>query len=138
MALPPSLIFLDNFETPWDSDSSRLGVEDILSKIGASPKISLIVTTRIKELPSNLSWTYEAEISPLSLEAARQTYLAINSSLRDTNSESLKVLNKLLKEIDYVPLAIHLLATVGRGFLPSYLLGQWREECTELLELRKD
>ena len=113
-------------------------MEDILSKIGASPKISLIMTTHIKELPSNLSWIYEAEISPLSLEAARQTYLTINSSLRDTNSESLKVLNELLKEIDYVPLAIRLLATVGRGFSPSYLLGQWREECTKLLELRKD
>ena len=78
--LPPSLFLLDNFETPWDPESSRSGVEDILSKIGASSKISLMVTTRIKELPSNLSWTYEAEITPLSLEAARQTYLAIDSS----------------------------------------------------------
>ena len=138
MALPLSLVFLDNFETPWDSDSSRSGVEDILSKIGASPTISLIVTTRIKELPSNLSWTYEAEIAPLSLEAARQTYLAIDSSRGDVNSDSLKTLDELLKELDYVPLAIRLLATVGRGLSPSYLLGQWREERTELLELRKD
>ena len=80
MTLPSSLLFLDYFETPWDQESSRPGVEDILSKIGASPKISLIVMTRIKELPSNLSWTYEAEIVPLSPEAARQTYLAIDSS----------------------------------------------------------
>ena len=55
MTLSPSLFFLDNFETPWDSDSSRSGVEDLLSKIVASPKISLMVATRIKELPSNLS-----------------------------------------------------------------------------------
>ena len=80
MTLPPSLFLLDNFETPWDPESSRSGVEDILSKIGASSKISLMVTTRIRELPSNLSWTYEAEIVPLSPEAARQTYLAIDSS----------------------------------------------------------
>ena len=52
-------------------------MEDILSKIGASPKISLMVTTRIKELLSNLLWIYEAEISPLSLEAARQTHFAV-------------------------------------------------------------
>ena len=138
MALPLSLVFFDNFETPWDSESSRSGVEDILSKIGASPKISLIVTTRIKELPSNLSWTYEAEILPLSPEAARQTYLAIDSSRGDMNSDNLKTLDELLKELDYVPLAIRLLATVGRGLSPSYLLEQWREERTELLELRKD
>ena len=87
---------------------------------------------------SNFSWTYEAEIAPLSPEAARQTYLAIDSSRGDMNSDSLKTLDELLKELDYVPLAIRLLATVGRGLSPSYLLGQWREECTELLELRKD
>ena len=138
MTLPPSLIFLDNFETPWDSDSSRSGVGDTLSKIGASPKISLIVTTRIKELPSNLSWTYETEIAPLSPEAARQTYLAIDNSRGDMNSDSSKTLDKLLKDIDYVPLAIRLLATVGKGLSPSYLLRQWREGRTELLELRKD
>ena len=140
MALPPSLIFLDNFETPWDSESSRSGVEDILSKIGASPKISLIVTTRIKELPSNLSWTYKEEIAPLSLEAARQAYLAIDSSRGDMNDDCLKILDELLKELDYVPLAIRLLATVGSGLSLTYLLGQWREERTELLdsESRKD
>ena len=36
MTLPSSLLFLDNFETPWDQESSRSGVEEILSKIGAS------------------------------------------------------------------------------------------------------
>ena len=87
---------------------------------------------------SYFSWTYEAEIAPLSPEAARQTYLAIDSSQGDMNSDSLKTLDELLKELDYVPLAIRLLTTVGRGLSPLYLLGQWREECTELLELRKD
>ena len=134
MTLPPSLLFLDNFETPWDSESSRSGVEDILSKIGASPKISLIATTRIKGLPSNLSWTYKEEIEPLSPEAARQTYLAIDSSRGDMNDDSLKILDELLKELDYVPLAIRLLATVGSGLSLTYLLGQWREERTELLD----
>ena len=138
MTLPSSLLFLDNFETPWDQESSRPGVEDILSKIEASPNISLIVMTRIKELPSNLSWTYEAEIVPPSPEAARQTYLAIDSSRGDMNSDSLKTLDELLKELDYVPLAIRLLVTVGRGLSPSYLLGKWREGRTELMELRKD
>ena len=97
-----------------------------------------MVTTRIKELPSNLSWTFEAEIVPLSLEAARQTYLTIDSSRGEMNSDSLKILDELLKELDYVPLAIRLLATVGKGFSLSYLLEQWREEHTELLDLRKD
>ena len=136
MTLPSSLVFLDNFETPWDSESSRSGVEDVLSKIGASPKISLMVTTRIRGLPSNLSWTYKEEISPLSPlspEAARRTYLAIDSS-RNMNDDSLETIDELLKELDYVPLAIRLLATVGSGLSLTYLLRQWREERTELLD----
>ena len=134
MALPPSLIFLDNFETPWDAESSKSGVEEILSKIGASPKISLMVTSRIKRLPSNLSWTDKEEIAPLSPEAARQTYLAIDSSRGEMNDDNLKILDELLKELDYVPLAIRLLATVGIGLSLTYILGQWREERTELLD----
>ena len=133
MTLPSSLVFLDNFETPWDSESGRSGVEDILSKIGASPKISLMVTTRIRGLPSNLSWTCKEEIAPLSPEAARQTYLAIDSS-RNMNDDSLETIDELLKELDYVPLAIRLLATVGSGLSLTYLLRQWREERTELLD----
>ena len=133
MTLPSSLVFLDNFETPWDSESSRSGVEDVLSKIGASPKISLMVTTRIRGLPSNLSWTYKEEISPLSPEAARQTYLAIDSP-RNMNDDCLEAIDELLKELDYVPLAIRLLATVGSGLSLTYLLRQWREERTELLD----
>ena len=133
MTLPPSLVFLDNFETTWDSESNRPGVEDILSKIGASPKISLMMTTRIRGLPSNLSWTCKEEIAPLLPEAARQTYLAIDSS-RDMNDDSLKTIDELLKELDYVPLAIRLLATVGSGLSLTYLLRQWREERTELLD----
>ena len=113
-------------------------MEDFLSKIVAPPKISLMVATRIKELPSNLSWTYEAEIVPLSPGAARQTYLAIDSSRGDMSNDSLKILDELLKELDYVPLAIRLLATVGKGFSLLYLLRQWREERTELLNSRKD
>ena len=62
-----------------------------------------MVATRIKELPSNLSWTCEAEIVPLSPGAARQTYLAIDSSRGDISNDSLKTLDELLKELDYVP-----------------------------------
>ena len=71
MTLPPTLVFLDNFETPWDSESSRPGMEDLLLKIGSSSRASLMVTTCIKELPSNFSWTYKVEISLLLPEAAR-------------------------------------------------------------------
>ena len=54
------------------------------------------------------------------------------------NSDNLKTLDKLLKELDYFPLAIRLFATVSKGLSLSCLLKQWREERSELLALRKD
>ena len=54
------------------------------------------------------------------------------------NSDNLKTLDKLLKELDYFPLAIRLFATVSKGLSLSYLLKQWREERNELLASRKD
>ena len=54
------------------------------------------------------------------------------------NSDNLKTLDKLLKELDYFPLAIHLFAIVSKGLSLSYLLKQWREERNELLASRKD
>ena len=51
------------------------------------------------------------------------------------NSDNLKTLDKLLKELDYFPLTIR---TVSKGLSLSYLLKQWREERNKLLALRKD
>lgn len=43
----------------------------------------------------------------------------------------------LLKEMDYVPLAIQLLAQVSIGFSPLYVLKRWREEATAMLYIHE-
>lgn len=134
--LPPTLIFLDNFETPWNSESSRSEVEDILTRLGAAMTVSLIITTRISMLPTVISWTHHERISPLSPIAAEQTFFAINSSADDLDESEHRALDILLKELDYIPLAIRLLAAVGQGYSPSYLLQQWAAERTSLLHIR--
>lgn len=97
-----------------------------------------MVTTRIRELLSSILWTHEEDIAPLSLDAARQAYFAINTSRKHLDEASMEILDELLKEVDCVPLEIRLLATVGKGYSPAYLLGKWKEERTEMLNLRKD
>lgn len=40
----PTLLVLDNFETPWESTSSRTGVEEFLSLLADIPHLALLVS----------------------------------------------------------------------------------------------
>jgi GTPase SAR1 family protein len=40
---PPSLLVLDNFETPWEPSSSRSEVEELLSLLADIPQLALVV-----------------------------------------------------------------------------------------------
>jgi Cdc6-like AAA superfamily ATPase len=44
MHAPPSLLVLDNLETPWESDSSRKDVEEFLSLLTEIPQLGLMVS----------------------------------------------------------------------------------------------
>jgi DNA replication protein DnaC len=43
---PPSLLILDNLETPWESSTSRSEVEELLSLLTDAPNLGLLVSTR--------------------------------------------------------------------------------------------
>jgi AAA+ ATPase superfamily predicted ATPase len=40
---PPSLLLLDNFETPWEPSASRSEVEDFLSLLSEVPHLAILV-----------------------------------------------------------------------------------------------
>ncbi|KAF8199754.1 hypothetical protein K438DRAFT_1966123 [Mycena galopus ATCC 62051] len=48
---PPSLLVLDNFETPWESTTSRGEVEDFLALITDIPHLAILITMRGAERP---------------------------------------------------------------------------------------
>ncbi|KAJ7141769.1 hypothetical protein C8R43DRAFT_587699, partial [Mycena crocata] len=54
---PPSLLILDNLETPWDPLESRGAVEEFLSLLTDIPHLALIVTMRGAERPAKVGWT---------------------------------------------------------------------------------
>jgi tetratricopeptide (TPR) repeat protein len=132
----PRIILLDNFETVWDRMETKRMSEDILSSLGSIPNITILLTMRGSLPPSGVQWTElpQPEIGPLSLNAARDTFKGNNPYYNDD------WLDDLLHALDYWPLAITLVAKVGRQSkaYPSELLSKWEEEKTALLYISPD
>jgi tetratricopeptide (TPR) repeat protein/predicted ATPase len=127
----PLMLVLDNFETPWDESDNQTEVESVISRVSAVPHVTLIITMRGIVRPSDVAWTQPplAPLSPLSLGAARQTFLRVNLDKADSQPE----LDELLQELECVPLAVKLIAQLAQYQSCSSLLEQWRVKYTTLL-----
>jgi hypothetical protein len=55
---PPALLVLDNFETPWEPNSSRSEVEEILSLLTDIPQLALMVGMKLDEKSENLLYNF--------------------------------------------------------------------------------
>jgi tetratricopeptide (TPR) repeat protein len=131
----PMVLVLDNFETPWDIPGLQPEVQDILCRIATVKNVSLIVTMRGNTSPYGIKWSWTDKLSmlvQLEPEAARLAYLAVDPDAGDGRSDN--DLRSLLHEMDYVPLAIMLMANIGKGEDVKYLLKRYREERTSLLQ----
>jgi tetratricopeptide (TPR) repeat protein len=137
LAAPFTLLLLDNFETVWDTISGRDGVLDLLQKIVSVKPISLIITMRGIVPPLGIVWTRFDTLPPLSHGACRAVFLAINPLWNDGDHSDRHNLDMLLSEMDYVPLAVRLLAQVSIGVSPSYMLERWRQEKTAILRIHE-
>ncbi|KAJ7451929.1 hypothetical protein FB451DRAFT_1524487 [Mycena latifolia] len=115
----PSLLILDNLETPWEPLESR-------SKI----------TMRGAERPAKVQWTrpFLAPLKPLSDVAARDTFFAIAEDGHDS-----KDVNQVLSLTDNMPLAVDLIAhAVDLEGSCSAVLARWKSEKTSLLSAGND
>jgi tetratricopeptide (TPR) repeat protein len=133
LSAPLTLLLLDNFETVWDINSRRGGVVDLLQKVVNATSVSLIITMRGTVPPSEVAWTCFGCLPQLPPPDAKKMFLAINPSLSDGGHGDEECLDKLLAEMDYVPLAVRLLAQVSIGFSPPYMLKWWSKEKTAML-----
>jgi len=130
---PCILLLLDNFETVWNSESNRTDIRELLSKIVSLPKVSLIITARGDTPPSGVKWTRVDCLPPLSPESAKELFLHYGETGEYEDDHTLMT---LLKELDYIPLAIHLIAQACFGFSLRYMLTLWRDKRTALLRTR--
>ncbi|KAJ7260087.1 P-loop containing nucleoside triphosphate hydrolase protein, partial [Mycena rebaudengoi] len=127
---PPSLLVLDNLETPWESLSSRSEVEEFLSLLTDVPHLGLMITLRGAERPSKVKWTrpFLAPLEPLSNVAARQTFIEV----ADDGHEDASI-KELLELTGNLPLAVSLIASVAGSEGCARALSRWKLESTQML-----
>ncbi|KAJ7472523.1 P-loop containing nucleoside triphosphate hydrolase protein [Mycena latifolia] len=132
----PSLLILDNLETPWEPLKSRGEVEELLAKLTDVPHLALVITMRGAERPAKVRWTrpFLSPLKPLSDLAARDTFFDIAEDVHDS-----KDVNEVLSLTDNMPLAVDLIAhAVDLEGSCSAVLARWTSEKTSLLSAGND
>ncbi|KAJ7261533.1 P-loop containing nucleoside triphosphate hydrolase protein, partial [Mycena rebaudengoi] len=127
---PPSLLVLDNLETPWEALSACSEVEEFLSLLTDAPHLGLIITLRGAERPSKVKWTrpFLAPLEPLSNVAAQQTFIEVADEGHDD-----AIIKELLELTGNLPLAVSLIASVAGSEGCAKALSRWKLESTRML-----
>ncbi|THU98323.1 TPR-like protein, partial [Dendrothele bispora CBS 962.96] len=131
----PTILCLDNFETIWTAGAivSPSPIEQFLSQISTTPMLSIMLTLRGSQIPLNVPWSNNKCIL-----AVRQLDTASSQTLFKNISGVTSIdtyIDKLLKEVDGVPLAIKLLASIVQAGLETTetLWQAWEKERTKMV-----
>ncbi|KAJ7766658.1 hypothetical protein B0H16DRAFT_369587 [Mycena metata] len=131
-----SVIVLDNFESPWESNVvARKEVEGFLVSLCSLSTLSVVITMRGSQRPAGVQWSrpFLPQLGPLDVLAARQAFLALSDCLEDD-----PWIDPLLTVIDRVPLAIALMANLAETDSTETLLARWHDEQSALLHRTPD
>ncbi|KAI0291398.1 P-loop containing nucleoside triphosphate hydrolase protein [Multifurca ochricompacta] len=124
------IICFDNFETPWDqAGDTRHSVEGILSGVTELGRVTVLITMRGTERPSETQWTKPplAPLQTLNYHAAKEIWMHI-ADIYDDHAE------ELIKAVDYVPLAVNLLAHLSQVTPPALLWKDWNSRQTRVVQ----
>ncbi|KAJ7030855.1 hypothetical protein C8F04DRAFT_1365443 [Mycena alexandri] len=127
---PPSLLILDNLETPWEPLESRKEIEEFLSLLTDISSVALMVTMRGAERPAKVQWTrpFLLPLGPLPQEAARKMFIDVAD-----DRHSMEEVDQVLHLTDNMPLSISLLAHLVDMEDCSTILSRWEREKTSLI-----
>jgi tetratricopeptide (TPR) repeat protein len=105
----PTVLAIDNAETPWEGDTLR--VEEIFAQLAAVPGLALVASLRGASRPVGVRWRQPIQPPSLPLPEARKVFLAIAGNQFTDDPD----LDRLLRALDGVPLAITLMANAAEG-----------------------
>ncbi|KAH9986679.1 P-loop containing nucleoside triphosphate hydrolase protein [Russula compacta] len=124
------IICFDNFESPWDQDGdTRCSVEKLLSRVTELRRTTVLITMRGIMRPDQTQWTkpFLPPLVTLDRDAAKRIW-ECSADNYDLYAE------ELITAVDYVPLAINLLAHLAQATSPESLLKEWNEKHTEFIQ----
>ena len=121
----PRLLILDDFEGIWDKQ--RSAIEPFLQAMLGIHHLTVLITMQGALVPPPSVW--RLEITPLSPRDAKLLFLTVYP-------HSDPALDELLAALDYLPLAVALVAHACQtyGVKPSVLIDRWKKGKVELLE----
>jgi hypothetical protein len=133
-----ALIVLDNAET-FEEASGSSALDEIpqaISDIADIPGIILILTSRSRRNAPNVLWITK-DIPPLDINSALEAFYSIYR--RASRSVSEDDITDLLKELDFHPLSINLLANAAQqnDWSPAILLKRWKVQPSAVLDRGK-
>ncbi|KAG1745212.1 P-loop containing nucleoside triphosphate hydrolase protein [Suillus lakei] len=133
-----ALVVLDNAETFEEaSASSALGdIPPAIADIANIPGVVLILTSRSRRNAPNVRWITK-DIPPLDLSSAQVVFFQIYQHI--SHSEAEEDIRGLLKELDFHPLSINILANAAQqnGWSPATLLKRWNDRHSKVLDAGK-
>jgi tetratricopeptide (TPR) repeat protein len=115
----PTLLLLDNLETPWDAEPKP--VEALLRSLAATPDVSLLASLRGRVAPLSPLWARQFRLSDLEPEEARAMFRAHAPLVAEDDPH----LARFLDELGGNPLAIQLVA--GRAAAHETLADLWAD-----------
>ena len=125
-----SILCFDNFESAWDQpENIKHSIEELLSNITGCHCVTVLITMRGAERPAGTKWTqpFLEPLKALSNDAAKNIWKQISGHY-DMFSE------ELLQAVDYVPLAVNLLAHLAQVTPSKLLWDEWNIKYTNLIK----
>ncbi|KAG1842460.1 hypothetical protein C8R48DRAFT_39347 [Suillus tomentosus] len=129
-----ALVVLDNAET-FEEASALSALEKIppaIANIANIPGVVLILTSRSRRNAPNVGWIMK-DMPPLDLSSAERLFFQTYPRARCSESE--EEIKDLLRELDFHPLSINLLAHTAQqnDWSPAILLKRWNNRHSAVL-----
>ena len=122
-------IVLDNAESILDTPGAEGGkIYTVVEELSRFSNIGLCITSRVTTIPSDCK---RLDVPTLSMDASRRAFYRIYD-----NSEQPGVIDDILRQLDFHPLSVTLLATVAHrnNWNQSRLAREWERRQTGVLK----